>query len=345
MYIESIQLRDWKSYVDETFRFPRPTRNKNVVLVGAENGYGKTSLLESAMLCLYGRDGLQNIPRATVVDGDDQRLDLSYDEFLRRAFHGCALQSGRTSASVTITINNDGQQIKICRQWYFAGNGRHRASEEEVRIYVDDEPFKAGRLEDKQDAFNNYIAKAFVPVFLAPFFLFDGEQVQRLANKDMAAQVRIGIEGLLGVGTLRELQGDLRNYAMNRRSGTAKDSNNNLETLQGELRTLLGEQKACQSELHAFEPQLPIVKQAKEAKVRQLSSVAGGNSATIRELYDQRSHAESSRITLRERLLGFLHSDLALTIAGSKLRKATLERLKSEERRESWASGKAQGET
>jgi DNA sulfur modification protein DndD len=344
MYIESVHLRDWKGYVDETYNFPKPTKNKNVVLIGAQNGYGKTSLLEALMLCFYGRDGLSHIPRATVVDGDQQKLDLSYDEFLKRAFHGCALDAGRSSASVTVTLNRDGQRTSITRQWYFNGNGRHRPNDEEVRIYTGDEPFKAGRFEDKQDVFSNFIARVFVPVYLAPFFLFDGEQVQRLANKEMATQVRTGIEGLLGVGTLRELQGDLRDYVNNRRSGTARAGDDTIDATQEEIGQLNNEIRATQNELQGQEPQLPHLKQARDAKVKQLTAMAGGNNATTKEMYDERAKADTRRTALREKLLEFLHSDLALTVAGVKLRTATLTQLNAEDRREAWESGKRQGE-
>ena len=345
MYIESIHLRDWKGYVDETYQFNKPTKNKNVVLVGAENGYGKTSLLEALMLCLYGRDGLSHIPRATIVEGDQQKLDLSYDEFIRRAFHGCALESGRNSASVTVTLNDDGSQIAITRQWYFAGNGKHRPAEEEVRISQGGEPFRVGRLDDKGDAIRNFIARSFVPVYLAPFFLFDGEQVQRLADKEMASQVRTGIEGLLGVGTLRELQDDLRDYSINRRQGTTHSGGETLDDLQREIRRLNAEMKQAQIEIQQMEPSLPVLKRAREDKVKQLSSMAGGNTATIRELYDQKSKADSQKSQLKEKLSEFLHTDLALTMAGKKLRDETAQRLRAEESRESWETGKDQGKS
>jgi DNA sulfur modification protein DndD len=344
MYIESIQLRDWKGYVNESYQFPKPMRNKNVVLIGAENGYGKTSLLEALMLCLYGRDGLAYIPRATVMDGDEYKLDLSYDEFIKRAFHGCALESGRNSASVTVTLNEDGQKTRIIRQWYFHGNGKHRASEEEVRIYQGDEPFRVGRLEDQQDGIRNFIAKAFVPVYLAPFFLFDGEQVQRLANKEMASQVRVGIEGLLGVSTLRELQSDLRFYSANRRSGMTRSGDDTAETLQNEIQQLNSEVKQAQRELQKLEPTLPTIKRNREAKVRLLQSVAGGNAASVHELYESKSHAESRKLQLHDRLLEFLHGDLALTISGHALRAKTTAQLRAEEKRESWETGKQQGQ-
>ncbi len=40
MFLRSIQLRDWKAYANGQFDFPAPTQKKNVVLIGAKNGYG-----------------------------------------------------------------------------------------------------------------------------------------------------------------------------------------------------------------------------------------------------------------------------------------------------------------
>jgi DNA sulfur modification protein DndD len=58
MYISQIVLRDWKAYASALFEFPAPTAKKNIVLIGAPNGYGKTSLFEAIVLGIFGRDGL-----------------------------------------------------------------------------------------------------------------------------------------------------------------------------------------------------------------------------------------------------------------------------------------------
>jgi DNA sulfur modification protein DndD len=47
--------------------------------------------------------------------------------------------------------------------------------------------------------------------------MFDGEQVSVLAEREMSAQVRAGIEGLLGIPVLKQLAKDLRSYAEVRR--------------------------------------------------------------------------------------------------------------------------------
>jgi DNA sulfur modification protein DndD len=89
MFLRSIRLRDWKAYANALFEFPVPTKNKNVVLIGAKNGYGKTSLLEAIILGLYGRDGMNALARAITSNAD---ADKSYDGFVERALHGQALQ-------------------------------------------------------------------------------------------------------------------------------------------------------------------------------------------------------------------------------------------------------------
>lgn len=64
MHITQITLRDWKAYTTASFQFPAPEQNKNIVLIGAPNGYGKTSLFEAIILGLFGRQGLMLIARS-----------------------------------------------------------------------------------------------------------------------------------------------------------------------------------------------------------------------------------------------------------------------------------------
>ncbi|MEK0082649.1 AAA family ATPase [Benzoatithermus flavus] len=52
MHLRKIELKDWKAYVSASIELPRPTEGRNVILVGAKNGYGKTSLFEAIVLGL-----------------------------------------------------------------------------------------------------------------------------------------------------------------------------------------------------------------------------------------------------------------------------------------------------
>ena len=88
MYISQIAIRDWKAYTTAHFEFPAPTPEKNIVLIGAPNGYGKTSLFEAIVLGMFGRDGLHLIARSPFSGSDTNRLTTSYKKFLEKALHG-----------------------------------------------------------------------------------------------------------------------------------------------------------------------------------------------------------------------------------------------------------------
>ena len=54
MIINSIKLKNFRSYEDETEFSFSPKDNKNIVLIGGENGAGKSTLFEAIKLCIYG---------------------------------------------------------------------------------------------------------------------------------------------------------------------------------------------------------------------------------------------------------------------------------------------------
>src|SRR5262245_23765262 len=58
MYLREVTLRNWRSYRSANFKFGEPKGKKRVVLVGAMNGTGKTSLLMALYLGLFGREAM-----------------------------------------------------------------------------------------------------------------------------------------------------------------------------------------------------------------------------------------------------------------------------------------------
>ena len=66
---------------------------------------------------------------------------------------------------------------------------------------------------DRDGWYRDFIARTCLPAPLAEFFLFDGEQVQRYASRGMSSQVKLGVEGLLGLPVLKSLTESLQKYA------------------------------------------------------------------------------------------------------------------------------------
>ena len=53
--LKSIHFQNWKQYQNQTIDFDLNTiKSKNIYVVFGNNGYGKTSLQQGIMWCLYG---------------------------------------------------------------------------------------------------------------------------------------------------------------------------------------------------------------------------------------------------------------------------------------------------
>lgn len=345
MYIRSIKFRDWKAYADAEFTFPEPNNQKNVVLIGAKNGYGKTSLLEGIILGLYGSDGMGILARAFSPNSNYKY----YDQFLEKALHAQALEQGRSSISIELVLQDGFERLKISRKWHFNGRGEHKKEDEQIILYEGEPgketfvPYSGGpspTKEDKQNFYKSYIGTKFIPMHLAEFFLFDGERVQQLANTDKADMVKLGIEGILGVQTLRSLQKNLEQYSVTCNSKTEQIDDGKLEELikhYEELNTAVEILKGKKEKLLEDDKNLQTVIAEKQ---KTLQSMAGCGSKNIEELDKEKESLDRQRTRIETKIFEIIKTKLALALAGKKLRDTTTKNLKAEVKLSEWQYSK-----
>lgn len=294
MWISKIELTNFKSYSHAEFEFPEPVNGENIVLIGGMNGYGKTSVLEALYLCLYGKDAIIHLARAGLKMDDAK----GYPTFLEKAFNGEAKRDGQNSMSVRLVFNKSRTKaFEIKRRWYFRGNSGTWTNEEEALVY---ELTRNVRGTPRSDGANGFqlaelLDDNFVPAHIAPFFFFDGEEVKKLADQQRIEQVKVGLEGLLGVVLLRQLAERLRIFESGKRSDVSNVDERNIAKL---LESLVGDEgrlAAVRAELLTHGERLGLLKAERESLFQRITSAGGGRGdiATVKDLAEERQGLRS----------------------------------------------------
>ena len=223
-----------------------PSPDKPVVLIGALNGGGKTTILDALHLVLYGK-------RARCSN----RGDLAYEDFLRRAIHRYIPASEGAGLELVFRHWSEGveHQYRIRRYWY--DNGRSVPEHLEV--------MRDGLLDKVLTESWNEAVEEFIPQGIASLFLFDGEKIESLAEPATARQVfATAIHNLLGVDVLDQLSNDLTVLERKRKSdastGAKRQAINELEKEVREheqvLERVLQERAATQTSLDQYRQRL-----------------------------------------------------------------------------------------
>jgi DNA sulfur modification protein DndD len=333
VWISRLELINFKSYQHQILDFPSPYDGKNVILIGGMNGFGKTTLLEALYLGLYGKDSIIHLARAGI------KGDVGYPVFLERALHGQAVRTKRDTMSVSVQFNiNEREGFQITRKWYFSNRGDWR--DEEVLIYdirdgIKMQPRSSDQIEEILDQY-------FVPAHLAPFFFFDGEEVKRLADHNRVEQIKMGVEGLLGVVLLRRLETRLQQYQTNKSQGVPKVDEDKHRQLFEELTKHEEQLEELNRRKFDSGQELDVLRTERADFLNRIMALGGGGGdiANASDIVAEMTRAEAELKTCQDSLEAVLGSRLPFHLISTEIREAYISQLKSEEERIRWDARK-----
>lgn len=272
MIFESITLENLFSYCGpHTFDLAGTSEGRNIVLISGRNGFGKTSFLNALKLLFGGVT--ENLRRAVQRERtpSDKQYVIGAGEDWWGLLNRRARQNRQKRCAVRVAWREDAGRVQVERVWEIGAN----SYETRLRIEAD---FLEQPLEDTA-------AQEFLdfrlPAEFIKFFIFDGEQIQEIAEANRDEQVR-QIEALLNIGKLGLLREALKaanqhwqEAAMDtRRAADLEDLKARQAKTQADQAASALASQLAEEELSLLENEISILKRRQEgrrASVNQLS--------------------------------------------------------------------------
>lgn len=168
-----------------------PSKERPIVLIGGLNGAGKTTIMESIQLALYG----------SLFHASSRRTG-SYENYLRGLIHRGVPHTEGADIELTFTAHQEGTQHTYClyRSWKSTG----ASIREMLLVSVDGRHSQSLSMTWKEHV------ETFLPRGISGLFFFDGEQIEALADLERSRQVLgSALAALLGLDLVDRLATDL----------------------------------------------------------------------------------------------------------------------------------------
>lgn len=197
MIINSITLKNFRSYEDEiTFNFS-PNSKRNIILIGGENGAGKSTLFEAIKLCIYG-------PIIYGYLGHNH----NYLTKIKNNINDNAFKNKEIQSLISLNISfTEGTQIKtytLTRSWSFI----NQKITEKFEVFLFDK-----KLNDDELVYFDKFLKSVIPPSLFDFFFFDGEELSDFfTGKTANTSLKESILQLFNYDTFDVLKKQLLSY-------------------------------------------------------------------------------------------------------------------------------------
>jgi DNA sulfur modification protein DndD len=318
--LNRIRLRNWRSFERAELNFDDGGPGRPLFIVGGRNGFGKSSILEAFAFGLFGRRVLADL--APLIGGTASRgtLKRSYAQVMSRILHRSQRGQAEGACAVRLDFDTPDGPFQIERKWYFDEIGALIEGDEEVFVHVGSDrqllraPVDANPLDWLQDEIERYI----MPAGLAPFFVFDGEQIERWADRKLSDQVRLAIERVLGLEDLAGLADDLRAYSKDRERASGSDGVEDVERVGERVGRLREAMQVASERLQSTRSEILQERGRRESVLVSLAVATGTHAEKQASL--ERAHAlDMERGRLRRELAAVV-SDLGpLAMVGRQL--------------------------
>ncbi|NFP90183.1 AAA family ATPase [Clostridium sporogenes] len=326
MIINSITLKNFRSYEDETTFSFSPKGDKNIILIGGENGAGKSTLFEAIKLCIYG-------PTTYGYLGHN----YNYLTKIKNNINDNAFKNKEIDCYIGLSISfKEGTKLKeyyLKRSWNYEKQKIHE---------IFNVSLNGKDLDDEDKLYFDKYLKSVLPPSLFDFFFFDGEELSDFfTGKSASANLKESVLELFNYDTFEILKKQLLSHqrAQSKSNDKLKEVQINFDNLSSSTNDIKKEIKDLEQILLLNEEHLDnlLIKRTKfEEDFRNSGGILESEKA---ELNSKITKLENERIDINQYIKDFCNDTLPFLLV-SGLLKDTKEQINKEETLNSYNSVK-----
>ncbi len=213
MKLLNIKINNFRQYYNVQNIDLSTNIDQNIVVIGGQNGYGKTNLLLAIVWCLYG-------DKISQIDDNFKKeiqKEKNYSSFMQQSLNWTAKKENKDTFSVSILISeielpeikklkSNSERVIITRTFNVNSMDEKLSilsPDANVEIFDDDV--------DKVNFINDYI----IPLDAAKFVFFDAEKISEIANlsiKEEGSFINDALGKILGLDIYNTLIEDIEFY-------------------------------------------------------------------------------------------------------------------------------------
>ncbi|MDR3159726.1 MAG: AAA family ATPase [Zoogloeaceae bacterium] len=304
MKFVSVNIENLFSYREGYFEFPMDKDPAlNVILIHGRNGFGKTSFINAMKLLFLGPhpELTHNVRPSHKLRPVDYLLGSGQD--WEGAFNRNARRDNKDKCGVTLRWREKNGHVTATRSWVV--DWHLRKYEETLCVKPE---FKHDENELQTTEQKEEFLERRLPKNLLPFFIYDAEQVQRIAESNATGTTE-HIERLLDITTTRIAEDALDRVLKKFRSaGIARKEQIKLDELNNECERLRIESARFEAEISEKEGKINEHKyriQQLEERIERTRDISKRSEFELRQASED---LRNSRSSLEEESFSFLDS-------------------------------------
>ena len=204
MRIESLEIKNMRQMKDLSLRFIKGSSENDIHVILAENGVGKTNILNAITWCLYNKEMHLRDEETALPILNNQVIDEIK-----------AIGGGTSTMSVEMTISTDNTRDRIT----FSRTGSFSITSEACVMLSDKlvvRMIEGGGyriIEDEEEA--TQLIHKYLPEEINNYIFFDGEQLEKFFSQNQLENVRSGINELTQASYFRKVYEFMDYYIKN----------------------------------------------------------------------------------------------------------------------------------